>query len=160
MREARWSNDTPREDRRMIRGFHHVAVTTPDLERFIDHYERWCGFERVAEGGWEPDNERVGRMVQLPGSSARYAMIRLGSFYMEVFQYHQPEGVRIERRMCDPGLIHICLYVDDAQAEYERLRSEEHTSELQSLMRISYAVFCLKTKKYIKKKNTHIQDVT
>src|SRR3546814_1769473 len=29
-------------------------------------------------------------------------------------------------------------------------RSEEHTSELQSLMRISYAVFCLKTKK-----NTH-----
>src|SRR3546814_1359427 len=31
-------------------------------------------------------------------------------------------------------------------------RSEEHTSELQSLMRISYAVFCLKKKK--KKKNT------
>src|SRR3546814_7699384 len=29
----------------------------------------------------------------------------------------------------------------------EQLRSEEHTSELQSLMRISYAVFCLKTKK-------------
>src|SRR3546814_4204354 len=30
------------------------------------------------------------------------------------------------------------------------LRSEEHTSELQSLMRISYAVFCLKNKKIIK----------
>src|SRR3546814_9374779 len=29
-------------------------------------------------------------------------------------------------------------------------RSEEHTSELQSLMRISYAVFCLKKKKYKK----------
>src|SRR3546814_4654277 len=29
------------------------------------------------------------------------------------------------------------------------LRSEEHTSELQSLMRISYAVFCLKKKTYI-----------
>src|SRR3546814_1012098 len=29
-------------------------------------------------------------------------------------------------------------------------RSEEHTSELQSLMRISYAVFCLKKKKYHK----------
>src|SRR3546814_1747146 len=28
----------------------------------------------------------------------------------------------------------------------QHLRSEEHTSELQSLMRISYAVFCLKTK--------------
>src|SRR3546814_2566990 len=31
-------------------------------------------------------------------------------------------------------------------------RSEEHTSELQSLMRISYAVFCLKKKKNIHKK--------
>src|SRR3546814_8161464 len=31
------------------------------------------------------------------------------------------------------------------------LRSEEHTSELQSLMRISYAVFCLKKKKLTKK---------
>src|SRR3546814_5819142 len=32
-------------------------------------------------------------------------------------------------------------------AGLEKKRSEEHTSELQSLMRISYAVFCLKTKK-------------
>src|SRR3546814_5784445 len=30
---------------------------------------------------------------------------------------------------------------------YENTRSEEHTSELQSLMRISYAVFCLKKKR-------------
>src|SRR3546814_1905225 len=33
----------------------------------------------------------------------------------------------------------------------EGRRSEEHTSELQSLMRISYAVFCLKKKKIYKK---------
>src|SRR3546814_21155838 len=32
----------------------------------------------------------------------------------------------------------------------KRIRSEEHTSELQSLMRISYAVFCLKKKKKTK----------
>src|SRR3546814_3358055 len=34
-----------------------------------------------------------------------------------------------------------------AAAIYSEDRSEEHTSELQSLMRISYAVFCLKKKK-------------
>src|SRR3546814_3279663 len=34
------------------------------------------------------------------------------------------------------------------------MRSEEHTSELQSLMRISYAVFCLKKKKKIKPQST------
>src|SRR3546814_3298343 len=38
----------------------------------------------------------------------------------------------------------------------EGTRSEEHTSELQSLMRISYAVFCLKKKnRKINKKNSH-----
>src|SRR3546814_10247104 len=38
---------------------------------------------------------------------------------------------------------------DDEHADqpHEQFRSEEHTSELQSLMRISYAVFCLKKKK-------------
>src|SRR3546814_5248229 len=37
-------------------------------------------------------------------------------------------------------------------------RSEEHTSELQSLMRISYAVFCLKKKKENKKLNGNIRN--
>src|SRR3546814_10328939 len=36
---------------------------------------------------------------------------------------------------------------DTPGSAYVLLRSEEHTSELQSLMRISYAVFCLKKKK-------------
>src|SRR3546814_5574506 len=43
---------------------------------------------------------------------------------------HRQDGER-------PGLV-----------EHFMRRSEEHTSELQSLMRISYAVFCLKKKKY------------
>src|SRR3546814_8659774 len=45
----------------------------------------------------------------------------------------------------DGGVIDdlICYFLDDSHYR----RSEEHTSELQSLMRISYAVFCLKKKK-------------
>src|SRR3546814_4710683 len=39
-----------------------------------------------------------------------------------------------------------CRALADLQPFGQRLRSEEHTSELQSLMRISYAVFCLKKK--------------
>src|SRR3546814_10413020 len=37
--------------------------------------------------------------------------------------------------------------IDEQADEHLRFRSEEHTSELQSLMRISYAVFCLKKHK-------------
>src|SRR3546814_982201 len=44
-----------------------------------------------------------------------------------------------------------CTQNNGSRAAYGTLpmRSEEHTSELQSLMRISYAVFCLKKKKKI-----------
>src|SRR3546814_5207919 len=47
--------------------------------------------------------------------------------------------------------------LDEADAEQPEIRSEEHTSELQSLMRISYAVFCLKKKKSEKfRKHVHL----
>src|SRR3546814_5318292 len=56
---------------------------------------------------------------------------------------HPPRSAQADRGRADRGLC-------DARARRLYLhsrRSEEHTSELQSLMRISYAVFCLKKKK-------------
>src|SRR3546814_1280968 len=60
----------------------------------------------------------------------------------------------------DDNMVRISIGVEDADdllADFEQalkmVRSEEHTSELQSLMRISYAVFCLKKKK--KSNTTH-----
>src|SRR3546814_10049225 len=49
----------------------------------------------------------------------------------------------------DEGLVdrHLPETIVDVVIGFRALRSEEHTSELQSLMRISYAVFCLKKKK-------------
>src|SRR3546814_7680310 len=44
-------------------------------------------------------------------------------------------------------LIVAITWYDNARKRGTDLRSEEHTSELKSLMRISYAVFCLKKKK-------------
>src|SRR3546814_7655052 len=53
---------------------------------------------------------------------------------------HEP----LDRRFTLPlGKAHPCR---DLLLQIEGQRSEEHTSELQSLMRISYAVFCLKKK--------------
>src|SRR3546814_3275048 len=48
---------------------------------------------------------------------------------------------------------------DDPDILIER-RSEEHTSELQSLMRISYAVFCLKKKNNYRRHTQQITDTT
>src|SRR3546814_10085830 len=69
----------------------------------------------------------------------------------------------LEHRRHDLGRRHVLLLVEHAIAPpvpaqptlgrgIEIIRSEEHTSELQSLMRISYAVFCLKKKNTLDKK--------
>src|SRR3546814_2671774 len=61
-------------------------------------------------------------------------------------------GAATVRFLIDTGATAVALSRADAQRagispRAGEFRSEEHTSELQSLMRISYAVFCLKKKK-------------
>src|SRR3546814_7411134 len=62
-----------------------------------------------------------------------------------------PQRAELEKAFADvtfAGAHHgEALAAHYASADVFVFRSEEHTSELQSLMRISYAVFCLKTKK-------------
>src|SRR3546814_3608959 len=53
--------------------------------------------------------------------------------------------------------VEIGAWIDGAMPTRGETRSEEHTSELQSLMRISYAVFCLKKKKNEKIQCKHLQ---
>src|SRR3546814_2190688 len=58
-----------------------------------------------------------------------------------------PLGARVDERalvMAERATVEIAL--DEIRAHERPQRSEEHTSELQSLMRISSAVFCLKKK--------------
>src|SRR3546814_8470554 len=61
---------------------------------------------------------------------------------------HQVEHQQVEV-LALPQLAHFFGVFGDEAVEslFRQVRSEEHTSELQSLMRISYAVFCLKKKK-------------
>src|SRR3546814_4185295 len=67
-----------------------------------------------------------------------------GIEYREFEVTNETQREQALRRMAQRGADPV-LGVGFAQAD--ALRSEEHTSELQSLMRISYAVFCLKKKK-------------
>src|SRR3546814_7688392 len=63
-------------------------------------------------------------------------------------------GARPSRRSNQRGSACRIAVADRTSGENRR-RSEEHTSELQSLMRISYAVFCLKKKKITDRKTQH-----
>src|SRR3546814_7778546 len=69
---------------------------------------------------------------------------------------HQFHGSRSERGRIQRWRFPLYLWGDEdggSPARKGGWRSEEHTSELQSLMRISYAVFCLKKKMHHNKNN-------
>src|SRR3546814_10029127 len=54
---------------------------------------------------------------------------------------------RSDRELVDPAILEVNDNGGRLRLVPDECRSEEHTSELQSLMRTSYAVFCLKKKK-------------
>src|SRR3546814_4950492 len=67
----------------------------------------------------------------------------------EPFERHRDMRMgrmRIAAQRVDHEQVDALEEVDHAIGKLRKIRSEEHTSELQSLMRISYAVFCLKKK--------------
>src|SRR3546814_2838834 len=85
--------------------------------------------QRALAGAIEPD------LVQAPWRAGR--LQRLGD--LERLQGRVAADQRLDQRAGGRAQV--------LQALIELRRSEEHTSELQSLMRTSYAVFCLKKKK-------------
>src|SRR3546814_2944907 len=88
---------------------------------------------------------RAARSIHLARGDARQANVRTFCAPDRPVAVIDSRGCAVERLASG----------DDGSSEQERdnhpARSEEHTSELQSLMRISYAVFCLKKKKHNRK---------
>src|SRR3546814_9596926 len=80
------------------------------------------------------------------GPLGRSRAVRVGGLDV-VDQYTWSQGPRVALSYAK-GVARPCILTRSNQCGKVRgPRSEEHTSELQSLMRISYAVFCLKKKK-------------
>ncbi len=106
----------------MIRGIHHVAVHVHDLDRMIGFYKEAFGFEVVGEPfGWD-GNDFIDRIVDVPNSAARGAMLRCGTCYLEMFEYSRPKGETRARDATDKGYTHFCVDVTEIEQEYERLK--------------------------------------
>ncbi|MDX1581133.1 MAG: VOC family protein [Alphaproteobacteria bacterium] len=106
-----------------IRGVHHVALTTKNIDRLVNFYKDALGFEVVFEGGWDKGSDLIDEIVGLKGSSAKQAMLKAGNAYIEVFEYVTPEGEAMDpkRPVNNQGYTHFCLDVVDIDKEYERL---------------------------------------
>ena len=107
----------------MIRGIHHVAISTPNLDRLAAFYTDVIGFTPVMETAWA-DRPLVDRMIGgYDRSAARQVMLQAGNAHLELFEYSSPTPTPANpsRTPADHGYTHFCLDVIDIDAEYERL---------------------------------------
>jgi catechol 2,3-dioxygenase-like lactoylglutathione lyase family enzyme len=107
----------------MIRGIHHTAISTGDLERALGFYRDLLGFEVVLEFAWPKGTEPADQITGLDSSAAKVAMLRAGNAFVELFEYEAPRPAPVDptRPVCDHGITHIALDVRDIHAEYEPL---------------------------------------
>src|SRR3546814_4889290 len=95
-----------------------LAASQGTMNNFTFGNQQYQYYETIS-GGTGAGPEHIGAPFEQAGGFAGTAVV----------QAHMTNS-----RLTDPEVLEL------------RFRSEEHTSELQSLMRISYAVFCLKKK--------------
>src|SRR3546814_1028246 len=93
----------------------------------------------VCSSDLNPDRPHVGVALAVGEEQGRYS--RIGKKRQDTDGPHHLGGRDLEHKRVVEGRAR------DIEADRTEGRSEEHTSELQSLMRNSYAVFCLKKKK-------------
>ncbi len=106
-----------------IAGMHHVGFSTLDLERLVRFYTETLGFEEEVAFSWEPGFSDIDAALRLEASSGSMAMLRLGTIYLELFEFTNPRSVPADpaRSVTEVGINHLCLLVDDIDVVVERL---------------------------------------
>src|SRR3546814_8927823 len=105
-------------------------VCSSDLDDLVEQHEG----DGVEEAELAGEADEAARRVQ------RAALVLEACEHLEAVDVHRAQP--------HEGLEHRAEAALGDRPPHQLLRSEEHTSELQSLMRTSYAVFCLKKKKH------------
>src|SRR3546814_1737334 len=111
---------------------------------------------------WSSDVCSSDLLSKIGGSQIIFTSVTLGDHrradFMKFEQRIQHYEELVECHLVSGGFDYLLKFVVRGIAEYPAMmRSEEHTSELQSLMRISYAVFCLKKTITQETRADHIQ---
>src|SRR3546814_8430405 len=114
-----------------------------------------AGMMGTRQRGWGLSHaEQAGAKVVFVGDPEQLQAIEAGAAFRAVTERHGWAEITEIRRQCEDwqrdatkalatGRAGEAIHAYEAHGMVQA-RSEEHTSELQSLMRISYAVFCLK----------------
>ena len=107
-----------------VAGVGHFGIQVADIERSVVFYEQLIGLELVAR--WTRDQEYIQDLVGYPGVELHVAVFRLPKTdaCLEVLEYKNVGRSPVDPRTANPGTAHLCLYVEDLEAVYDRLKDE------------------------------------
>src|SRR3546814_2900600 len=148
MRISDWSSDVCSSDLITLKSLNGTAITAEDLS---DVVEGLGELDIISVDDLDGVDINGTTISATNGSVAKLRQLAV----MANVTYDIPLGGNTFKPYVGVGLGAVGSHLK-ALGEDDGSRSEEHTSELQSLMRISYAVFCLKQKKqtYDKERKT------
>lgn len=111
----------------MIKAFVHVGLSVSSLERSIEFYCSGFGMQLVTKSEFEPqtENGRYSTILGCDRAKGRVALVRAGDLELELFEFSEPVPKRSDpnRPVCDHGITHFCVEVDDIEAQYDRLKA-------------------------------------
>ncbi|MCY1301767.1 lactoylglutathione lyase family protein [compost metagenome] len=110
----------------MSQAFHHVAISTPDLQRALRFYRDLLGLEVLNETSWPRGTLQINQVLGLSDSAATTVMLQGRNLCIELFQFDEPaqpprDVEQGERPVHRHGITHFCIDVKDIHSLYQRL---------------------------------------
>jgi catechol 2,3-dioxygenase-like lactoylglutathione lyase family enzyme len=104
-------------------GLDHVGFAVSSLDRATEWYTRFLGEPPMMRKVW--DIEYLGRVLKMPGAKIECAFWELpGGTVLELIEYIVPPPGLVDMATQNVGNGHLCLVVDDLDADLERLRRD------------------------------------
>jgi len=107
----------------MSHAFHHVAISTPNMERAVAFYRDLLGLEEISRTSWPAGSLQINQVLGLEDSAATQVMLQGRNLCLELFQFSLPETLpeEGERPVNRHGITHFCLDVKGIDELYQRL---------------------------------------
>lgn len=109
-----------------ICGMWHASWTVEDMDRSLAFYVGLLGLEHVHTQ--IQDNEYTRKLVGIPGAKLKAVLLKfagiapgLSGHVIELMEYIEPRGVKIDTTPCNVGAAHFAFATTDALGTYRRL---------------------------------------
>jgi catechol 2,3-dioxygenase-like lactoylglutathione lyase family enzyme len=113
----------------VLSGVFHFSFTVDDIEESKDFYGRILGLELVHE--MRHDHPYTSKQIGFENADLFVAAYRIAgvepqasSHVLELIEYRNPKGVRIDTSTNNTGSAHLAFVTDDIFSDYERLKRE------------------------------------